>query len=91
VKDEILNDELWSDIEAVQNEVVIANPMGVFDWARYSVEEALNIQWVAQTLHPDLFSDIDIRAETAYFYETFYKYTLSEAEIDAILNNTTPP
>ena len=91
VKDEIMADELWADLDAVKNGKVMANPMGVFDWSRYSIEEALNIQWVSHTLYPDLFPDVDIRAETAYFYETFYDYTLSEAEMDAILNNTTPP
>ncbi len=88
---EIMSDSQWSEVTAVINGDVMANPMGVFDWARYSVEEALNIQWVAKTLHPTLFSDINIRTETAYFYSTFYEYTLSEAEIDAILSNTTPP
>jgi iron complex transport system substrate-binding protein len=91
VKDEIMANELWAELDAVKTGNVVPNPMGVFDWSRYSVEEALNIQWVAKTLYPDLFSDIDIRAETAYFYETFYEYTLSEAEIDAILLNLPPP
>jgi len=91
VKAEILADPLWSELDAVQNGNVMANPMGVFDWSRYSVEEALNIQWVSQTLYPDLFPDTDMRAETAYFYETFYDYTISEAEIDAILLNIPPP
>ena len=91
VKAEILADPLWSELDAVQNGNVMANPMGVFDWSRYSVEEALNIQWVSQTLYPDLFPDTDMRAETAYFYETFYDYTISEAEIDAILLNLPPP
>ncbi|MCW4006361.1 MAG: ABC transporter substrate-binding protein [Candidatus Bathyarchaeota archaeon] len=85
MKDDLLHDESWSEVTAIQNGDVIANPMGVFDWARYSVEEALNIQWVSQTLHPDLFADIDIRAETQYFYSTFYDYNLTEAEIDSIL------
>ncbi|MCW4034771.1 MAG: ABC transporter substrate-binding protein [Candidatus Bathyarchaeota archaeon] len=85
VRETILNDELWSELDAVKNGKVMANPMGVFDWARYSVEEALNIQWVSHTLYPDLFPDTDIRAETAYFYETYYEYTLSEAEITDIL------
>ncbi len=90
-KTQILGDAQWSQIKAVQDGKVIVNPMGVFDWSRYSVEEALNIQWVAQTLHPDLFTDIDIRAETKYFYQTFYEYTLSEGEVDAILYNLPPP
>jgi iron complex transport system substrate-binding protein len=90
IKADIMSSVAWSGIEAVKNGQVYANPMGVFDWSRYSVEEALNIQWVAQTLYPTLFNN-DIRAQTAYFYQTFYGYTLSEGEITSILTNTPLP
>jgi iron complex transport system substrate-binding protein len=90
-KTQILGDAQWSQIKAVQNGKVIVNPMGVFDWSRYSVEEALNLQWVAKTLYPDKFANIDIRAQTKFFYQTFYGYNLSEAEVDAIINNLPPP
>lgn len=91
VKDTIMSDSAWSEVDAVKNGKVLANPMGVFDWSRYSVEEALNIQWVAKLLYPSQFADIDMRQQTKYFYQTFYEYTLSEAEVDAILNNTPLP
>jgi iron complex transport system substrate-binding protein len=91
VKDTIMNDTAWSPVNAVINGKVLANPMGVFDWSRYSVEEALNIQWVAKLLYPDKFANTNLRVETKNFYQTFYSYTLSEAEIDAILNNTSLP
>jgi iron complex transport system substrate-binding protein len=88
VKNSIMNDTAWSELNAVKNGKVLANPMGVFDWSRYSVEEALNIQWVAKLLHVDKFADIDIREQTKYFYQTFYEYALTEAQVDSILNNT---
>ncbi len=91
LKSQILNDSRWNEINAVKNGRVVVNPMGVFDWSRYSVEEALNIQWVAKTLYPDKFANIDIRAETSNFYQTFYQYTLSDAQLDAILTNNPPP
>ncbi len=87
----ILSNPQWSQVSAVVNGKVIVNPMGVFDWSRYSVEEALNIQWVAKTLYPSQFSNIDMAAQTKYFYQTFYGYTLSDDQVNAILNNTTPP
>ena len=91
IQSQILTNSQWSQVSAVQNNKVIVNPMGVFDWSRYSVEEALNLQWVAKTLYPNLFTNIDIQAQTKYFYQTFYGYTLSDAQVTAIINNTTPP
>jgi iron complex transport system substrate-binding protein len=91
LKSQILSDSRWSQINAVKNGKVIANPMGVFDWSRYSVEEAMNLQWVSKTLYPEKFPNIDIRAQTRYFYQTFYEYTLTDAQIDSILNNTALP
>jgi iron complex transport system substrate-binding protein len=91
LKVSIMKDSAWSKLDAVKNGKVLANPMGVFDWSRYSVEEALNIQWAAKLLHPDKFADINIREQTKYFYQTFYEYTLTEAQMDAILNNTPIP
>jgi len=37
------------------------NPKGVFSWDRYGAEEALQIQWAAKTLYPDLFTNINIK------------------------------
>ncbi len=91
IQSQILGNSQYSQVSAVVNGKVSVNPMGVFDWSRYSVEEALNLQWVAKTLYPNLFTNIDIAAQTKYFYQTFYGYTLSDAQVTAILNNTTPP
>ncbi len=91
IQSEILNNPQYSQVNAVVNGKVIVNPMGVFDWSRYSVEEALNLQWVAQTLYPNLFTNINMVAQTKYFYQTFYGYTLSNDQVAAILSNTTPP
>jgi iron complex transport system substrate-binding protein len=88
IKSQIMSSSQWSSVTAVQNGAVYVNPFGVFDWSRYSVEEALNIQWVAKTLYPTLFANVDMSAQTSYFYQTFYNYTLSNTQIAAILSNT---
>ncbi|MDO4594236.1 MAG: ABC transporter substrate-binding protein, partial [Tissierellia bacterium] len=36
----IKNDPAWKDVEAVKNGKVIQNPVGTFNWDRYSAEEA---------------------------------------------------
>lgn len=83
--DQILSDPAWASISAVKNKKVYVNPKGVFGWDRYGVEELLQIQWVSALLHPDVFTDLDIRTKMKDFYKTYLNYELTENEIDLIL------
>lgn len=85
----IINDPEWAGLTAVRNGQVYTNPKGVFSWDRYGVEEALQLQWAANLLHPELF-DIDIRAQVKDFYETFLHYTLTDEQVELILNAEPP-
>jgi iron complex transport system substrate-binding protein len=75
----------WDQLKAVKTGRVYLNPQGLYPWDRFGVEEALQIQWAAKTIHPELFRDFDMRAETCDFYHDFFDYTLSEAELDQML------
>lgn len=86
----ILNDETWQKTNAVKNKRVYVNPDGAFSWDRYSAEEALQIQWAAKTLYPEKFQSIDIAKETKWFYKTFFDYSLSDDEVQRILNGQAP-
>ncbi len=88
--EKILKDDRWSTVAAVRNNHVITNPRGVFVWAARSAESALQPLWVAKTLHPDRFADVDIAKEIRNFYTTFYNYNLTDAEVDGILSPTQP-
>ncbi|MCI1934812.1 MAG: ABC transporter substrate-binding protein [Atopobiaceae bacterium] len=88
--DEILSDSSWADINAVKNKQVYVNPKGVFGWDRYGIEELLQVQWAAATLHPDLFSDLNINEKVHDFYATYLNYDLSDDEIALILAAKNP-
>lgn len=88
--DKLLKDPNWQKIKAVRDKKVYVNPDGAFSWDRYSSEEALQIQWVAKLLNPDLFQDIDMVKETRYFFKTFMNYDLSEAEANRMLAGEPP-
>lgn len=90
IKDILLQDQSWKQVNAVKSEKVYFNPDGAFYWDRYSAEEALQIQWAAKTLHPDKFSQMDILKETRSFYKSFLNYDLSEKEANKIINNEAP-
>ena len=88
--DQILSDPAWASISAVKEKKVYVNPKGVFGWDRYGVEELLQIQWVSALLHPDVFTDLDIRTKMKDFYKTYLNYELTENEIDLILAAKNP-
>jgi iron complex transport system substrate-binding protein len=84
-KESIMNDPKWKDLKAIKNNKLYLNPKGVFYWDRYGAEEALQIQWAAKTLYPDLFKDLDIKDVLKKFYKQFFDYELTDDDIEGIL------
>lgn len=83
---EILSSPQWSGVDAVIHHRVYANPKGMFWWCRETSEEALQFLWLAKTLYPQRFADVDMQKETRDFYQHFFGLTLSDAQIADILN-----
>ncbi|MDR3161991.1 MAG: ABC transporter substrate-binding protein [Spirochaetaceae bacterium] len=81
--DSIMNDPAWSSIRAVKAGKVIVNPKGVMVWD-YSSEGFLLMEFIAKTIHPELFKDLDVKQEIKDYYRRFYGYTLSDDETDRI-------
>lgn len=88
--DKIMTDPAWAELSAVKNKKVYTNPKGAFAWDRYGVDAALQPQWCAQILYPELFADFSIKDEVKKFYSTFLGYKLSDEEAQMILNNESP-
>lgn len=86
----IYENPIYADTNAVKNKRVYVNPTGVFSWDRYGAEGALQILWAAKILHPEIFKDIDIAAETKKFYKEFLHYELSDDEVNYILKCLDP-
>lgn len=74
----------WSSVSAVKNRRVYKVPMGIYRWDAPGVETPLTMKWLAQAIQPDVFSDIDIKKETAAFYKDFMNLTLSEDDMNMI-------
>ena len=83
---DILGDAQLQNIKAIQNKAVYEAPIGAFWWDRPSPESILGFMWLAQTLYPDQFQDLDLKKETVDFYKTFFQYDLSDAEYEAFIN-----
>lgn len=74
VVDQIRNDAAWATIAAVKNGRIDLTPEYVKPWGRATPESvALGEIWLAKSLHPDLFTDIDMDAEAQAYYKKFYR------------------
>lgn len=83
---DVKNNAQLGSISAVKNNQLYECPVGSFWWDRPSPESPLGILWLAKTLYPEKFADIDLKAETQDFYQTYYGYTLSDAEYEKFQN-----
>lgn len=82
----IIKNEQWKNIKAVKDNKVIKMPNGVSRWGHpNSMETPLAILWIAKTLYPDKFQDVDINAETKKFYSEFFNFNLSDDLVNKIL------
>lgn len=67
---------------------VVVNPRGIGDWAGGSVESVLEPFWASYAV-TGACSESDLRNVIREFYNTFYRYSLSEDQLDAILAGET--
>ncbi len=84
--EEILHGEDWSQIKAVRDKKVYDIPQSPFSWFGKppSAVRILGSVWLANLLYPD-YIHIDIRSEIKRFYSTFYRYSLTDTQVEEIL------
>ncbi|MFN4011714.1 MAG: ABC transporter substrate-binding protein [Pannonibacter sp.] len=80
----IANDPILSLTKAAQSGSVYKLPLGGYRWDPPSQESPLTWMWLANLLHPDVFS-YDLRAEMKTAYKLLYGHDLTDDEIDGIL------
>lgn len=78
-------DPRLSRVAAIKDRRVYVMPMGVHAWGNRTVEQPLTVLWAAKTIHPELFGDVSMVDEVRSFYATFFKTSLSDDEINVIL------
>ena len=79
----------FSNVTAVQRGQVHVTPTGVFFWDS-GIQKILYLVYIAKTIHPDLFEDIDLKALLIDFYRKFYYYDLSTDQATRILRHENP-
>ena len=81
-------DPQWSELDAVKNGKLYSYASDVYSWDEADTRWVLGLEWMAKTIHPDLFPSLDITAEAQSFYQTLYNFDEStfESKIKPLLS-----
>jgi len=74
----------WSGIQAVADKQVYKMPLGMYRSYTAGADTPITLLWIAQTLYPELFSDIDIIQEAQKYYEEVFDITLTADQLNSI-------
>lgn len=87
----LMEDKNLAGLKALKAKRVYRIPQGTFQWDRFGSESALQVVWMAKTLYPDKFADVDMKKMTIDFYKNYLGYDLSSEYADAILAGKNGP
>ncbi|MDR0587825.1 MAG: ABC transporter substrate-binding protein [Burkholderiales bacterium] len=80
------NDPRFAEMNAVKSRRVYLYPRGGFRWDPPSQETPLATEWLFKVLHPKHADKTgDLRSHIKAAYQFLYRYSVSESEIDEIL------
>lgn len=72
VVDSLKADPQWANLDAVKNNKIHGFAGDLYSWDQPDPRWILGLNWVAATLHPDLFPDYDIIRDAQAFYADLY-------------------
>ena len=89
--DVILDNEQWAPTSAVKNKQVFLTPCSLNStfWD-YCSESPLEMLYLAKTIHPELFGDLDVVREVQEFYKKFYDTNITEKQAQNMLERKGP-
>ena len=91
IYDTVGDDASWQTLSAISNNNYYAVPGEPYNWLSSppGVNQVLGYQWFAHLCYPDKFTD-SIEDVAKGYYKTFYNYEMSDTEVAALLENSTP-
>lgn len=89
VYDLITTDSVWAELDAVKNGKVYQVPTKPYNFLGTppSVNRLIGISWIGNLLYPDVYTG-DIKEEVTSFYELFYHVTLTDDQLNEVLENS---
>ena len=85
IKSMLKENSKWSTIKAVKENSLYRVPAGVFFIDKGTTTTLLTM-WMAKTLHPELFLELNMIEEIKYYFKNFYDYDLSDEDAQNVLN-----
>lgn len=82
----IYKDSRFKGLNAVKNKKVFAVPTGAHVWTNFTPEQPLAVIWAAEKFYPSKFADMPLKKIAFDFYLKFFKYRLSDVQLNEILN-----
>lgn len=76
----------WKDIKAVKEGQVYKMPLGIYRSFTPSADSPLTLLWVAKTLYPAAFKDVDMAAKVKAYYHDVYGVDLTNADVERMFN-----
>ena len=74
----------WSGIKAVEDKHVYKMPLGIYRSYTPGVDTPITLMWLAKTVYPELFEDIDITKEVKDYYKTVFGVELTDEQAESI-------
>lgn len=74
----------WSNVKAVKEQQVYKFPLGMYRWFPPSSDTPLSLMWLAKSIQPELFEDMDMDQEIKDYYSRFYNVELTDEDLNAI-------
>lgn len=74
----------WSGIRAVQDQKVYKMPLGMYRSYTPGVDTPITLLWLAKTVYPQLFEDIDVTQKCIDYYKTVFGITLTQQQVESI-------
>lgn len=79
----------WSQIDAIKLKQVYKMPLGMYRSYTPGVDTPVTLYWLAKTVYPDLFEDIDVTEKTIEYYDSVFGIQLTEEQAESIFTPVT--
>jgi len=70
--EDIMNDPVWADLQAVKNGNVIVMPCEMESWEIPGPHSCLSALWLVNRLYPEVYTDAELEADVTEYFEILY-------------------
>lgn len=90
IYDTVADDPTWNTLTAIQTGRYYEIPIEPYNWLGRppGPNRVIGIRWLGNLLYPEVF-DYDIEQEVKDYFSLFYRYDLTDQEVDSLLANST--